>query len=281
MIDTITIITTTRTLPPSILAVLQVCHEQRNRHSSLLHLIIYIYELLLQFHRRAAGMEPEVMGPDQASWSAFDPAMPVDESEVMAQLFGSRGFSGSQDQQMLWPDHNGNAYDLSHGHDLNYYPYQWPPQGNCSTCKDDAPAANYEGDNYLSYPHEVPAVVGVCSGPMNFSIGGVQIDTPSVPAGAYSAVCLNEARRDDDETGSCKRKGRAVSMSELFTGRSVASKLFDKLCVFFRCLKREAMHEPRRRRRAKTLAMTRREMETTRILKAPAATARRRMVLRS
>lgn len=223
-------------------------------------------------------MEPEVMGPE-ASWSAFDPAMSsVDESEVMAQLFGSRGFSGSHDQQMLWSDNNVNASDFSH--DLNYYPFRWP-QGNCSTCKDDAPAANYEG-YYLSYPHEVPAV-GVCSGPMNFSIGGVQIDTPSVPASAYSAVCLNDARRDEDETGSCKRKGRAsatVSMSELFTGRSVASKLFDKLCVCFRCLKREGMHGPRRRRRAKTLAMTRRDM-ATRILKAPAATSRRRMVLRS
>ncbi|XP_074577550.1 uncharacterized protein LOC141833965 [Curcuma longa] len=116
---------------------------------------------------------------------------------------------------MLWPDHNDNAYD-DFSHDLSY--------------KDDAPAPNYDGYYNLSYPHAVP-VVGVCSGPMNFSISGEKIDTPSVPAGAYPALCLNEARRDDevvdsflkpiertakldadgDQLGSYKRKGRATA----------------------------------------------------------------------
>ncbi|XP_064988495.1 transcription factor RSL2-like isoform X3 [Musa acuminata AAA Group] len=139
------------------------------------------------------AMEPQGL-VSEASWSCFDPAMSVEESEVMAQLLGgSQSFAGDHDQQqqMLWSDHNADSYYCA----ATSYPdpYCWP-QGNCSRSS----TTDYY---YFSDPHMVPAI-GVSSTPMSFSIGGEPIDTPSFPVGAHhqfgAAVCVTEEASGDE-----------------------------------------------------------------------------------
>ncbi|RWW22700.1 hypothetical protein BHE74_00044711 [Ensete ventricosum] len=146
-------------------------------------------------------MEPQGL-VSEASWSCFDPAMSVEESEVMAQLLGSHSFAGDHDQpqQMLWSDHNADSYYCA-GATSYHDPYCWP-QGNCSS---SSTTTNYY---YLSDPHMVPAI-GVSSTPMSFSIGGERIDTPSFPVGAHhqfgTAVCVTEEASSDEVVDSLAR----------------------------------------------------------------------------
>ncbi|XP_074569287.1 uncharacterized protein LOC141825925 [Curcuma longa] len=69
-----------------------------------------------------------------SSWSSFDAAMVGEESQVMAQLFGS--------QEMFWSDHS------------SYCDLFGPTQGSCAATSSASVLphvdANYVGDNYLS-----------------------------------------------------------------------------------------------------------------------------------
>lgn len=73
-------------------------------------------------------MEPVGLALD-ASWSCFDPSIPVDVSEFMAQFFSLQNFPNEEDQEpnaLFWPDHNADSHYCS-----NYSSCNWP-QDNCS-----------------------------------------------------------------------------------------------------------------------------------------------------